>query len=70
METVRRLRPDAELQRLTTLSACSCRSLEDILGWGPARIRALFESEGLLIHEWDKVRTDRVTIREPGQTTA
>jgi hypothetical protein len=22
----------------------------------------------LLIHEWDKVRTDRVTIREPGQT--
>lgn len=44
--------------------------LEDILGWGPARIRALFESEGLLIHEWDKVRTDRVTIREPGQTTA
>jgi phosphoserine phosphatase len=44
--------------------------LEDILGWGPARIRALFESEGLLIHEWDKVRTDRVTIREPGQATA
>ena len=44
--------------------------LEDIAGWGPAKIRALFEAEGLLIHEWDKVRTDRVTIREPGQAIA
>jgi phosphoserine phosphatase len=41
--------------------------LEEIVGWGPPRIRALFEGRGLLIHEWDKVRTDRVTIREPGQ---
>jgi hypothetical protein len=40
--------------------------LEDLFGWGPARIRSLFESHGLLIQEWDKVRTDRVTIREPG----
>jgi phosphoserine phosphatase len=44
--------------------------LEEILGWGPARIRALFESHGLQIHEWDKVRTDRVTIREPGPASA
>jgi phosphoserine phosphatase len=43
--------------------------LEEIVGWGPAKIRALFESQGLLIHEWDKVRTDRVTIREPGSAT-
>lgn len=40
--------------------------LEDIVGWYPARIRSVFESQGLLIHEWDKVRTDWVTIREPG----
>jgi phosphoserine phosphatase len=44
--------------------------LEELGGWGPARIRALFESQGLLIHEWDKVRTDRVTIHEPGPAGA
>src|SRR5262249_22289265 len=37
---------------------------EDIAGWPPARIRAVFESRGLLIQEWDKVRTDWLTIRE------
>ncbi len=39
--------------------------LEDIVGWGdPARIRLLFEAYGLQIQEWDKVRTDWLTIRE------
>jgi len=38
--------------------------LEDIAGWPAARIRAMFESRGLLIQEWDKVRTDWLTIRE------
>jgi HAD superfamily phosphoserine phosphatase-like hydrolase len=39
--------------------------LEDIAGWqDPARIRSLFESHGLLIQEWDKVRTDWLMIRE------
>jgi hypothetical protein len=38
--------------------------LEDIVGWEATRIRALFEAHGLLIHEWDKVRTDWLTIRE------
>jgi 2-hydroxy-3-keto-5-methylthiopentenyl-1-phosphate phosphatase len=37
--------------------------LEDIVGWDSARIRSLFESEGFLIQEWDKVRTDWLTIR-------
>lgn len=36
--------------------------LEDIVGWGPARIRAFLESQGMLIQEWDKVRTDWLTI--------
>ena len=44
--------------------------LEEIVGWGAARIRGLFEAQGLLIHEWDKVRTDRVTIHEPGPASA
>jgi predicted HAD superfamily phosphohydrolase len=39
--------------------------LEDIVGWrDPLRIRALFERLGLQIQEWDKVRTDFLTIRE------
>lgn len=44
--------------------------LEDIAGWPANRIRALFESQGLLIQEWGKVRTDWLTIREsPGLTS-
>ena len=38
--------------------------LEDIVGWDSARIRSLFESQGFLIQEWDKVRTDWLTIRQ------
>jgi 2-hydroxy-3-keto-5-methylthiopentenyl-1-phosphate phosphatase len=36
--------------------------LEDIVGWDSVRIRSLFESQGFLIQEWDKVRTDWLTI--------
>jgi hypothetical protein len=38
--------------------------LEDIVRWDTTRIRALFEAHGLLIHEWDKVRTDWLSLRE------
>jgi 2-hydroxy-3-keto-5-methylthiopentenyl-1-phosphate phosphatase len=39
--------------------------LEDIVGLTePNAIRAFFESHDLRIQEWDKVRTDRLTIRE------
>jgi HAD superfamily phosphoserine phosphatase-like hydrolase len=38
--------------------------LEDVAGWDSASIRLLFESHGLLIQEWDKVRTDWLTISE------
>jgi len=38
--------------------------LEDVVGWDATEIRALFESRGLSIQEWDKVRTDWLTIRE------
>ena len=37
--------------------------LEDIAGWNPLRIRAFFEARGLQIQEWDKIRTDILTIR-------
>ncbi len=38
--------------------------LEDIVGSDAAQIRSLFESHGLLLQEWGKVRTDWLTISE------
>jgi phosphoserine phosphatase len=38
--------------------------LEDIAGFSPTQIRALFEDQGLVIQEWDRVRTDWLTIRD------
>ena len=38
--------------------------LEQVLGWGVADIRTVFESHGLALHEWEKARTDRVTVRD------
>jgi HAD superfamily phosphoserine phosphatase-like hydrolase len=37
--------------------------LDQIAGRGPAEIRALFETYRLTLHEWEKARTDRVTVR-------
>jgi phosphoserine phosphatase len=42
--------------------------LEQIAGWNPAAIRALFESYGLTLQEWEKARTDWVTVRERPQS--
>lgn len=36
--------------------------LDQILGWRLPEIRALFEANGLTLEEWEKARTDRVTI--------
>ena len=36
--------------------------LEEILGYDSVRIRSFFEARGLQLHEWDKVRTDWLTI--------
>jgi 2-hydroxy-3-keto-5-methylthiopentenyl-1-phosphate phosphatase len=38
--------------------------LEDILDWNSAQIRNAFESYGLALHEWDKTRTDWVTLQQ------
>ena len=37
--------------------------LEEIVGYDSRQIRTLFEEHGILIQEWDKVRTDWLTIR-------
>ena len=36
--------------------------LERIVGWRSSEIREFFESNALHLHEWEKARTDRVTI--------
>lgn len=38
--------------------------LEEIAEWDSQKIRTLFESHGLVLQDWDKVRTDCVTICE------
>jgi HAD superfamily phosphoserine phosphatase-like hydrolase len=38
--------------------------LEDVVGWDAVRIRQLFASKGLALQEWDKARTDWVTLRQ------
>lgn len=36
--------------------------LEELAGWQSPRIRALFEAHGFTVQEWDKMRTDWLTI--------
>ena len=38
--------------------------LEEIAGFAASQIRGLFEDQGLVIQEWDRVRTDWLTIRD------
>ena len=37
--------------------------LEEIAGWERSRIRTFFEANGMLIQEWERVRTDWLTVR-------
>jgi len=37
--------------------------LEDVVGWERPRIRTFFEAHGMLIQEWERVRTDWLTLR-------
>jgi len=41
--------------------------LDQVLGWSTARIRNEIESYGLVLKDWEKARTDRVTIVDPPQ---
>jgi HAD superfamily phosphoserine phosphatase-like hydrolase len=44
--------------------------LEEILGWDSMRVRALFHANGFIVQEWDKVRTDTLTISKTRAATA
>lgn len=39
--------------------------LEEIVGWDASRIRTFFEAQGFMLQDWEKVRTDSLTIRGP-----
>jgi len=45
-------------------NACSVLvpMLEDLFGWNSAKIRRFFEAQGLTLQEWDKIRTDSITL--------
>jgi phosphoserine phosphatase len=57
----------ARIAHSTVLSDSALSILIPILGrivsWRSTEIRALFESYRLTVHEWEKARTDRVTLR-------
>ena len=36
--------------------------LEDIVGWNSTQIRSFFEAHGFVLRDWEKVRTDSLTI--------
>ena len=47
--------------------------LEEVMRWDSPEIRRFFASRGLMLREWDKMRTDMLTIEDntaPSSTTA
>ena len=44
--------------------------LEEIVGMDATRIRAYFEAHGFSLEEWEKTRTDSISIRGTSQASA
>ena len=57
----------SQLAKRTVLStsaiAVLAPILEEVAGWERSRIRSFFEADGMLIQEWERVRTDWLTVR-------
>ena len=58
----------AQIARRTVISDDALSVLvpivEELCGYEPSQVRRLFEEHGLLIQEWDRVRTDLLTISD------
>jgi HAD superfamily phosphoserine phosphatase-like hydrolase len=58
----------ARIARTTVLSENACSVLlpvlQQVLGYRTSEIRSVFESHGLMLHDWERARTDRVMIME------
>jgi phosphoserine phosphatase len=56
----------AQIAKSTVLSDNVCSVMVPVLGhvFGrkPAEIRSMFETNGLMVQDWEQVRTDRITI--------
>ena len=44
--------------------------IEEILRWDSAKIRKFFAANGLMLREWDKMRTDMLTIQDTTEPMA
>ena len=44
--------------------------LEEVLRWDSARIRRMFANYGLTLREWDKMRTDMLTIQDSAEAAS
>ena len=64
----------SQVARRTILSSSALSVLapllEDVVQWERPRIREFFETHGMLIQEWDRVRTDWLTLRPAAEITA
>jgi predicted HAD superfamily phosphohydrolase len=63
----------SQIARRTVLStsalAVLAPILEEVAGWERSQIRTFFESHGMLIQEWERVRTDWLTVRPAAPET-
>jgi len=63
----------SQIAKRTVLSTSAVAVLapimEEIAGWERFRIRGFFEANGLLIQEWERVRTDWLTVRPASSQT-
>ena len=44
--------------------------IEEVLRWDSAKIRRFFSANGLMLREWDKMRTDMLTIQDSADSLA
>lgn len=44
--------------------------LEDLFGWNSTKVRSFFESHGLTLQEWDKIRTDSIKLYPTAKASA
>ena len=63
----------SQIARRTVLSTSAmgvlAPILEEVAGWERARIRSFFEANGMLIQEWERVRTDWLTVLPAAEPT-
>jgi hypothetical protein len=41
--------------------------LEEVLRWDSVKIRRFFAANGLMLREWDKTRTDMLTLQDSAE---